>query len=306
MTSTPQEVAQPSGSATTPRGTDRGLAARKHLWKHFTRESAYGEGHEVPIIVRGEGAYIWDDRGRRYLDGLAGLFVVQAGHGRHELAEAAAKQARDLAFFPLWSYAHPTAIDLAERGHLVSPTIAALWQRAATLLGGHPGFAEGFLPGGKAPKAGELFVNKPIARSLRLGGWGLSPVTTRFPFGTRSLEALTRVGFIGRVPDPELAAMARVYRMRPLARLRHVVLPQLAPYVTAAARGGIAVIWKIVLVVEFLGRSNGVGFKIHSAFQQFRVDMVLVYALSFVVVMLLVEALVLRPAETRARAWRTA
>jgi len=115
MTSTPQEVAQPSGSTTTPRGTDRGLADRRHLWKHFTRESAYGEGHEVPIIVRGEGAYIWDDRGRRYLDGLAGLFVVQAGHGRHELAEAAAKQARDLAFFPLWSYAHPSAIDLAER-----------------------------------------------------------------------------------------------------------------------------------------------------------------------------------------------
>ena len=115
MTSTPQEVAQPSGATTTPRGTDRGVAARTHLWKHFTRESAYGEGHEVPIVVRGEGAYIWDDQGRRYLDGLAGLFVVQAGHGRHELAEAAAKQARELAFFPLWSYAHPSAIDLAER-----------------------------------------------------------------------------------------------------------------------------------------------------------------------------------------------
>ena len=86
MTSTPQEVAQPSGATTTPRGTDRGLAARKHLWKHFTRESAYGEGHEVPIITRGEGAYIWDDRGRQYLDGLSGLFVVQAGHGREELA----------------------------------------------------------------------------------------------------------------------------------------------------------------------------------------------------------------------------
>ena len=114
MTTTPQEATQ-SAASTTPRGTDRGLAARKHLWKHFTRESAYGEGHEVPIIVRGEGAYVWDDRGRRYLDGLAGLFVVQAGHGRRVLAEAAAKQAADLAFFPLWSYAHPAAIDLAER-----------------------------------------------------------------------------------------------------------------------------------------------------------------------------------------------
>ncbi|MET0693062.1 MAG: aspartate aminotransferase family protein [Propionibacteriaceae bacterium] len=117
MSSTPQESVQPGAPdpARTPRGTVRAVAARQHLWKHFTRESAYGEGHEVPIIVRGEGAYIYDDRGRRYLDGLAGLFVVQVGHGRRELAEAAAKQAAELAFFPLWSYAHPAAIDLAER-----------------------------------------------------------------------------------------------------------------------------------------------------------------------------------------------
>jgi adenosylmethionine-8-amino-7-oxononanoate aminotransferase len=65
--------------------------------------------------VRGEGPYIWDDKGRRYLDGLSGLFVVQVGHGRQELAQAAAKQAGELAFFPLWSYAHPAAVELAER-----------------------------------------------------------------------------------------------------------------------------------------------------------------------------------------------
>ena len=90
-------------------------AARDHLWMHFTRHSTYEEGGHVPVIVRGNGAHIWDDRGKRYLDGLAGLFVVQAGHGRTELAEAAAKQASELAFFPLWSYAHPSAIRLAER-----------------------------------------------------------------------------------------------------------------------------------------------------------------------------------------------
>jgi len=89
--------------------------ARDHLWMHFTRHSTYEQGGNVPVIVRGEGAYIWDDQGRRYLDGLAGLFTVQVGHGREELAEAAAKQARELAFFPLWSYAHPRAIELAER-----------------------------------------------------------------------------------------------------------------------------------------------------------------------------------------------
>jgi adenosylmethionine-8-amino-7-oxononanoate aminotransferase len=85
-----------------------------HLWMHFTRMSAYRSA-EVPTIVRGDGPYIWDANGRRYLDGLAGLFVVQVGHGRGELAEAASKQAAELAFFPVWSYAHPKAIELADR-----------------------------------------------------------------------------------------------------------------------------------------------------------------------------------------------
>ncbi|RZU13294.1 hypothetical protein EV645_4131 [Kribbella rubisoli] len=89
-------------------------SARDHLWMHFTRLSSYQSG-EVPVIVRGDGVYIYDARGKRYLDGLAGLFVNQLGHGRTELAEAAAKQASELAFFPLWSYAHPKSIELAER-----------------------------------------------------------------------------------------------------------------------------------------------------------------------------------------------
>jgi adenosylmethionine-8-amino-7-oxononanoate aminotransferase len=97
-----------------PGSDDLADRARKHLWMHFTRMSAYERGH-VPVIVRGDGAHIWDDQGKRYIDGLAGLFVVQVGHGRTELAEAAAKQASELAFFPLWSYAHPQAIELAER-----------------------------------------------------------------------------------------------------------------------------------------------------------------------------------------------
>ena len=81
---------------------------------HFTRMSSFAT-KPVPIIERGEGAYIWDTNGRKYLDGLSGLFAVQAGHGRVELVEAAAAQARKLAFFPIWSYAHPTAIELADR-----------------------------------------------------------------------------------------------------------------------------------------------------------------------------------------------
>lgn len=91
-------------------------AAQDHLWMHFTRHGSYGPGGgEVPIIVRGEGVHLYDAQGRRYLDGLAGLFVSQLGHGRTELAEAAAAQARELAFMPLWSYAHPSAIELAEK-----------------------------------------------------------------------------------------------------------------------------------------------------------------------------------------------
>jgi adenosylmethionine-8-amino-7-oxononanoate aminotransferase len=116
MTTTPQDVtATGTEVPLTPRGTPRQQAARDHLWQHFARHSTYEAGGEVPVIVRGEGARVWDDRGRRLLDGLSGLFVVQVGHGRRELAEAAAKQAGDLAFFPLWSYAHPAAIELAER-----------------------------------------------------------------------------------------------------------------------------------------------------------------------------------------------
>ncbi|MBW9216451.1 aspartate aminotransferase family protein [Mumia sp. zg.B53] len=89
-------------------------AAKDHLWMHFTRHSTYDTA-DVPVIAKGEGAYLFDTAGKRYLDGLAGLFVVQVGHGREELAEAAAKQARELSFMPLWSYAHPPAIQLAER-----------------------------------------------------------------------------------------------------------------------------------------------------------------------------------------------
>jgi adenosylmethionine-8-amino-7-oxononanoate aminotransferase len=95
--------------------------ARRNLWMHFTRLGTYSDEHEVPVIVRGEGAYVWDQHGKRYLDGLAGLFTSQIGHGRTELAEAAAKQASELAYFPLWTYAHPRAVELAERVASLAP-----------------------------------------------------------------------------------------------------------------------------------------------------------------------------------------
>jgi len=94
--------------------------AKRHLWLHFTRMSSYAD-NDVPVIVRGEGQYVYDQRGKRYLDGLAGLFVSQIGHGRTEVAEAGARQAAELAYFPLWSYAHPQAIELADRLAAMAP-----------------------------------------------------------------------------------------------------------------------------------------------------------------------------------------
>lgn len=109
-----------------------------------------------------------------------------------------------------------------------------------------------------------------------------------------------------RALDPAVADMARVYRFSPLARLRHVLIPQLAPFLSTAVRNGLAVIWKIVLVVEFLGRSNGVGFQIHLYFQLFDTAHVLAYSLTFVAVMLSIEYLLVQPWEASARRWRKA
>ena len=94
--------------------------ARRHLWMHFTRLSAYDD-HEIPIIVRGEGCYVYDEHGNRYLDGLSALFCVNIGHGRADIAQAGADQAKELGFFTNWSYAHPPAIELAARIASLAP-----------------------------------------------------------------------------------------------------------------------------------------------------------------------------------------
>ena len=95
--------------------------AKRHLWMHFSRMGSYSDDHEVPIIVRGEGCYVYDEHGNRYLDGLSALFCVNAGHGRTELGEAAARQVEELDFYTLWSYAHPRAIELAARLASLAP-----------------------------------------------------------------------------------------------------------------------------------------------------------------------------------------
>jgi adenosylmethionine-8-amino-7-oxononanoate aminotransferase len=95
--------------------------AQRHLWLHFSRMGAYGEATEIPIIVRGDGCYVWDEHGKRYLDGLSALFCVNIGHGRHAVAQAGADQARELGFFTNWSFAHPRAIELAARIASLAP-----------------------------------------------------------------------------------------------------------------------------------------------------------------------------------------
>jgi adenosylmethionine-8-amino-7-oxononanoate aminotransferase len=89
--------------------------AKRHLWMHFSRMGAYEAGAEVPIIVRGDGCYVWDQHGKRYLDGLSSLFCTNIGHGRADVAQAGADQAKELGFFTNWSYAHPRAIGLAAK-----------------------------------------------------------------------------------------------------------------------------------------------------------------------------------------------
>jgi adenosylmethionine-8-amino-7-oxononanoate aminotransferase len=88
--------------------------AKRHLWMHFTRMGSYANA-EVPVIVRGDGCYVYDEHGKRYLDGLSALYCVNIGHGRAELGQAAAEQAKELGFYTNWSYAHPRSIELAAR-----------------------------------------------------------------------------------------------------------------------------------------------------------------------------------------------
>ncbi|MDX2318082.1 MAG: ABC transporter permease [Hyphomicrobiaceae bacterium] len=104
--------------------------------------------------------------------------------------------------------------------------------------------------------------------------------------------------------DPGLNEMARAYRMTPWSRFRNVTLPQLQPYFATASRTGISLIWKIVLVVELLGRPNGVGFELHLNFQLFNVTAILGYTLAFVAVMLTIEYLLVQPLERYSTRWR--
>jgi NitT/TauT family transport system permease protein len=107
-----------------------------------------------------------------------------------------------------------------------------------------------------------------------------------------------------RALDPQLDDVSRVYRLDPWQRFTAVIWPQLEPFIAGAVRSGLAIIWKIVLVVELLGRSNGVGFQINLFFGNFDLPRILAYALSFMFIVMLVETCLVKPWERHARVWR--
>ncbi len=101
------------------RGNGKSLSGVENLMLHFT---PYDEDwSKLPVIVSGEGCYVTDDRGNSYIDGLAGLFTTQVGHGRSELAEVAARQMKELGFFPNWSFQHPRSLELAAKISEIAP-----------------------------------------------------------------------------------------------------------------------------------------------------------------------------------------
>src|SRR6202453_4271900 len=166
--------------------------AKRHLWMHFTRMGVYQDS-DVPVIVRGDGCYVFDQHGKRYLDGLSALYCVNIGHGRSELGEAAARQAKELGFYTNWSYAHPPSIELAAR-------IAALAPGDLNRVFFVSGGSEAVESAWKLAKAyhaahGEPRRHKLVSRNLAYHGTSMGALTAtgltplRTPF-----EPLTRGG----------------------------------------------------------------------------------------------------------------
>jgi len=167
---------------------------------------------------------------------------------------------------------------------------------------------------GRAPKLDRLF-NSWLVLFLNLPALVVI-ILCYVWFGLTEAAAVTAVA-INKIPnvavimregalalDRDLAEMARVYRFGAWKTLRHVVLPQLVPFFAAAARSGLALVWKIVLVVELLGRSSGVGFELYMAFQLFDVATILAYAFAFILVIQLIELALLQPWERAVNRWR--
>src|SRR3954451_1979149 len=167
--------------------------AQRNLWMHFKRMGSYDEHHAVPVIVKGEGCYVYDERGKRYLDGLSALYCVNVGHGRREIAAAAAAQAEQLAFYTNWSYAHPPAIELAAR-------VAELAPRDLNRVFFTSGGSEAVESAWKLAKAyhrarGDMNRHKLVSRNLAYHGVSMGALTaTGLPPLREPFEPLTPGG----------------------------------------------------------------------------------------------------------------
>jgi adenosylmethionine-8-amino-7-oxononanoate aminotransferase len=175
-------------------------AAGKHLWMHFARQGRHPDV-PVPVITRGKGAYIWDNRDRKVLDGLSGLFVVQVGHGRRELAEVAAKQMEELAYFPVWGYTTPVQAELAARlAHLAPGDL----NRVFFTTGGGEAVESAWKVAKQYFKLlGKPLKHKVISRAVAYHGTPHGALAiTGLPNMKKDFEPLTPGGF--RVPNTNL------------------------------------------------------------------------------------------------------
>jgi adenosylmethionine-8-amino-7-oxononanoate aminotransferase len=176
-------------------------AAERHVWGHFSTLGT--DADSTRVIERGDGCYVWDTEGNRYLDGLAGLFVSQLGHGRTEIVEAMADQAQRLAYFPLWTYTHPTAIRLAERLAALAPGDI---NRAFFTTGGSEAVESAFkLVRQYFKLAGEPTRHKVVSRQLSYHGTSM---------GALSITGLAdiKAPFEPLVPGTAKAANTNRYR----------------------------------------------------------------------------------------------
>jgi adenosylmethionine-8-amino-7-oxononanoate aminotransferase len=190
-----------------PAATDRlSTAARDHLWMHFARMGAY-QDKAAPVIVKGEGSWIWDSSGRRVLDGLSGLFVVQVGHGRAELAEVMAEQAETLAFFPVWGYATEPAIELADRVASYAPGDL---NRVFFTTGGGEAVESAWKVAKQFFKlTGKSLKHKVISRATAYHGTPQGALAiTGLPAMKQAFEPLTPGGF--RVPNTNIYRAERM------------------------------------------------------------------------------------------------
>lgn len=207
-----------------------------------------------------------------------------------------------------------TLIEQIQTGDLLFHVGMTLWRVLASfviamLIGGAIGLALG------KSKAADRLFDSWLIFFLNLPALVLI-ILCYVWFGLTEVAAILAVS-INKIPNVavtvregarslsrDLSEMAQIYRFGWWKTMRHVTLPQLAPFFAAAARSGLSLVWKIVLVVELLGRSNGVGFQLHTAFQMFDVSIILAYALAFILVVQVIEIGVLQPIEARVNRWR--